>query len=117
MRVACSKRTSAMDRHLAGRGDVLDGGADLAPRPRLRPGARAEVVEREQRRADDRGRGAHPELDRLAELAQPGLDRGDEATAWVLEHAAAEQHLDRAAVELEPPQRRADEREHLAGEA
>src|SRR4051795_2084236 len=73
-RVACSKRTSAMDAHLSGRGDAVDGGAELAPGPRLRVGPGLQVVERQQRGAHDRRRGGDPQLDLTTQLGQPGRD-------------------------------------------
>ena len=78
---------------------------------------RAERVEPEQRRTDDRRRHRRADGDRRADLAEAVADPATSAPSARLEQAAAEQHLDRLSLEAEPRQRDACERDHLADEA
>src|SRR4051812_45872973 len=98
MRVACSKRTSAIDRPLA-----LDG--QFAPHPLVRLGRRTELVERQRGGPAPGGGGGGAARARLADAAQRDADRVDEGAVDTLEHPPAEQHLDRAPEEVEPAQR------------
>src|SRR5215211_3497040 len=82
IRVAFSNRTSAMD--LAPR-DARNRLAQLPPGTLLRLRPRPQIVEREQRRADDRRRGRRSQL----QARQPGGDPVEQPPVGALEHPAA----------------------------
>src|SRR3954471_24873818 len=101
-RLACSKRTSAMVHP-----------SKLGADPLLRAVGRAEPVEPEQGRADDRRRvhDAHLGVRRLGENARGyGLDQPRRAEAH---QASAQHHVHGLVAELEPAQRRGGERDDL----
>src|SRR5581483_11133178 len=110
--VALSKRTSAIvspNRHR-----LL--GAQLRAHAfvRRRPGA--ERVEREERGAEDRRRRRRVRGDRGADLGEPARDRAEQPRRRVTEKAAAEDDLDRLALEPEAGDGDAGERDDLVCE-
>src|SRR5581483_8275622 len=97
--------------------DPVDRGAELRPRAALSLAPGAELVEREQRRADDVRRAGRAHLDPRADVPEALLDGVEQPAVAALEQTAAEQHLDRLLHQLQTFQRRPGERDDLVGEA
>src|SRR6266852_5789521 len=115
MRVACSKRTSAIVGSSYRYGVGVDG-CHLAAQNCVRVGPRVERVETEQRGAEHRGRRRRTGRDRRSDLGEPGADRGTEPRIGTLEETAAEQHLDGFVLQPEARDRHARERDDLRRE-
>src|SRR6266545_1486407 len=113
MRDAATKRTSANARHSLQLRESL---AQLAAQPLLCLPADGELVEAEQRGADDRRRSGRANRRGRRLLAQARVDRRQEVPVDVLEDSTAEQHLDGLFRQVEPRQRHARERDHLGRE-
>src|ERR687888_1238787 len=97
--------------------ELLDRGAELLAEPLLGLLAGAELVEPEQRRADDRRRPRLADSQDRRDLAQLRLDGVREPSVGRLEEAAAEEELRRLLLELEPLERDVRESGHLGGYA
>src|SRR5919199_6497717 len=96
--------------------ESLDGGAELFAQPFLGLLPGAELVEPEQRRADDRRRPRLADAEDRRDLAQLRLDRVREPAVGRLEETAAQEELRRLLLELEPLERHLRERRHLGSE-
>jgi HD-GYP domain-containing protein (c-di-GMP phosphodiesterase class II) len=97
--------------------DSLDGRAELVPQADVRGRVASQLVEPEQGGAHDRRRPRPAHLDARRDLLETAFDAAQQAPIRGLEKSAAEQHLRRLALEPEPFERDACERDDLARQA
>jgi hypothetical protein len=88
----------------------------LTTQPGRRAGWRVEVIEREQRRADDRRMGRQPDRGARRDGLDPARNGLDQGLVLGPQQPAAEHDVDRLAVESEPLDRHPHERNNLARE-
>src|SRR5881397_3277558 len=119
MRVAWTYRTSANAGPPRHRNAVepLERRAELPAQPPLRLVVRTELVEPEQRGTHDRGRRGRTNGDLVADLTKARVDRGQNVSIRVLQHAAAQQHLDGLVRQTEARERDPCECDDLVREA
>src|SRR4051812_25521920 len=111
--VAWTNRTSANARHSFQLGER---DAKLAAEPGLRVGACADLVETQERCADDRRGCGGPNRDVGGDLVQRRVDRGEEGAGGILKDSSAQKDLHGLVEQIQAGQSDPGERDHLRGE-